>query len=148
MTNQYLYVLFGWNLIITLLLLYLWFLLRRILPPKSRGIKQTIEESIVKSQNTQKSLNELKQTLEKNQEKGRAHFQKAGLVRFNPFERLGGEQSYSIALLNDLESGLVITFLYTREGIRVYAKEVVSGKGKEIELSQEEKAAIIKATKL
>lgn len=71
-------------------------------------------------------------------------FTKIGIVRFNPFERVGGEQSYSIALLNDKGSGFVQTYLYSREGVRTYCKEVTEGKGKE-ELSQEEKKAIVKA---
>ena len=68
------------------------------------------------------------------------------MVRFNPFERSGGEQSFVLALLNNLNSGLVINFIYTREGLRTYIKKVKAGKGEKYELSEEEKEAIDKST--
>lgn len=71
--------------------------------------------------------------------------QKVGLVRFNPFERVGGEQSFVLSLLNDHNSGLVINFIYTREGLRTYIKKVKAGKGEKYELSDEELEAIKKS---
>ena len=69
-------------------------------------------------------------------------YQKIGFVRFNPFERIGGEQSFVLALLDKENGGMVLNFLYTRDGIRVYAKKVEGGKSVEYELSAEEKEAI------
>ena len=74
------------------------------------------------------------------------HFQKIGLVRFNPFERVGGEQSFVIALLNNLNSGLVINFIYTREGLRTYIKKIREGKGEKYNLSNEEQEAVKKSS--
>jgi len=147
MGEQFIVIVIVWNVIITLFLVYFWLVLRKILPSRGRGLRQTIEESIGHNQALKNDINELKKQLKKNEEQARFYFQKRGLFRFNPFERMGGEQSYSLALLNKQEDGLVITFLYTREGIRVYIKEVELGKGKEVELSKEEKEAVIKATK-
>lgn len=75
-----------------------------------------------------------------------AHFfiQKVGIVRFNPFKELGGDQSFSIALLDGRDNGIVLTSLYTREGNRVYAKPVQNGTSS-YHLSEEEKEAIKKA---
>lgn len=78
-------------------------------------------------------------------EQEKLHYQKIGFVRFNPFERVGGEQSFIITLLNQSNSGIILNFLYTREGIRVFAKKVEKGVGEEYELSSEEKTAIQKA---
>ncbi len=44
---------------------------------------------------------------------------KTGLVRFNPFKDVGGDQSVAIALLNGKNNGLVLSSLYTREGTRM-----------------------------
>jgi hypothetical protein len=73
------------------------------------------------------------------------YFSRVGLVRFNPFERSGGDQSFVIALLDYQKNGLVLNFIYTRDGLRVYGKKVKNGKGSEYELSEEEKKAIEKS---
>lgn len=71
---------------------------------------------------------------------------KVGMIRFNPFKDLGGNQSFAIALLNGENSGFVISGLHTREGNRVYAKPVENGKAVKHPLTQEEQDAIKKAT--
>lgn len=70
---------------------------------------------------------------------------KVGMIRFNPFKDLGGDQSFSIALLNGDDSGLVISGLHTREGNRVYAKPIERGKAVKHPLTEEETEAIKKA---
>ena len=70
--------------------------------------------------------------------------QKTGIVRFNPFNDMGGNQSFVIALLDDKNNGFVISSLFVKEGNRVYAKEIKGGKSDHL-LSGEEKEAIAKA---
>ena len=70
---------------------------------------------------------------------------KVGVVRFNPFKDLGGDQSFSVALLDGENSGVVISALHTREGNRVYAKPVEKGKAVKHPLTDEEQDAIKKA---
>lgn len=67
---------------------------------------------------------------------------KVGLVRFNPFKDVGGDQSFSIALLNGKNNGLVISSLFTRDGARVYAKSIVAGEAEKYPLTKEEEKAI------
>jgi hypothetical protein len=43
---------------------------------------------------------------------------------------------------------VVLTFLYTKEGVRCYVKEVEKGQGKGVDLSKEEKEAVDKAVKI
>ena len=74
------------------------------------------------------------------------HLQKIGLVRFNPFESRGGEQSFVISMLDIENSGIILNFIYTREGLRVYTKRVKKGRGVEYELSGEEEKAIEKSS--
>lgn len=69
-----------------------------------------------------------------------------GLVKFNPFGDAGGDHSFSLALLNDLKSGIIISSLHTRERTRVYLKEVSLGKTN-LKLSKEESQALEKALK-
>lgn len=70
---------------------------------------------------------------------------KVGLVRFNPFKDLGGDQSFSIALLNGKNDGMVISSLYTREGTRIYSKSIRDSQSEKYTLTTEEKQAIEKA---
>ena len=70
--------------------------------------------------------------------------QKTGIVRFNPFNNMGGNQSFVIALLDDQNTGFVISSLFVEEGNRVYAKAIKQGQS-DHRLSEEEKSAINKA---
>ncbi|MBI5614142.1 DUF4446 family protein [Candidatus Gottesmanbacteria bacterium] len=76
---------------------------------------------------------------------GKFHLQHIGLVRFNPFSDTGGSQSFTLALLDGHQSGLVMTSLYARSGHRWYIKQIEKGKGKDIQLSKEEQEAIAHA---
>ncbi len=61
----------------------------------------------------------------------------SGLVRYNAFEDVGGEQSFSLALLDSLGDGLIISGVYSRSDVRVYAKSIQNGRPSH-NLSQEE----------
>ena len=53
--------------------------------------------------------------------------QHIGLVRFNPFDDTGSDQSFAIALLDDARDGVVISSLHGRANTRVFAKPVTNG---------------------
>ena len=72
--------------------------------------------------------------------------QKVGVVRFNPFGDVGGNQSFVIALLDNSLNGVIIQGLYSRDGVRVYSKEIKKGKS-EYALGKEEEEAIKIANK-
>jgi len=75
----------------------------------------------------------------------RKAFQRVGLVRYNPFEETGGNQSFALALLDADGDGWVLSSLHARSGTRVYAKAVGGGRS-EAAVSEEEAAAIKQAT--
>lgn len=66
---------------------------------------------------------------------------KMAMSRYNPYKDVGGDQSFSIILLNGVDSGLVVTSLHTRSGTRIYSKQITEGKT-EVELSAEERALL------
>ena len=70
--------------------------------------------------------------------------QKIGVVRFNPFDGIGGNQSFTIALLDNKNNGFLISSLFGKDGSRVYAKTVKQGKS-DYSLSKEEVEAIDRA---
>ena len=65
-------------------------------------------------------------------------------IRFNPFPDQGSNQSFAIGMLNEDGDGVVISSLYSRERMSVFAKPVKGGKS-EYDLSAEEKEALSKA---
>ena len=71
--------------------------------------------------------------------------QRVGLVRFNPFEDTGGNQSFALALLDAEGDGWVLSSLHARTGTRVYAKAIRAGRS-DGALSEEETAAIKQAS--
>ena len=67
-----------------------------------------------------------------------------GLVRFNAFDDVGGEQSFAVVLLDKDKNGVILSSLYGRQDARVYAKSIYAGQG-ERPLSAEEQQALSKA---
>jgi hypothetical protein len=74
----------------------------------------------------------------------RGALQRVGLIRFNPFEDTGGNQSFALALLDGEGNGLVISSLHARTGTRVYGKAVSGGRS-DAPLSDEEEQALRQA---
>jgi hypothetical protein len=74
----------------------------------------------------------------------RRSFQRVGLVRYNPFEETGGNQSFALALLDSVGNGWILSSLHARSGTRVYAKAIQAGRA-DTGLSDEETAALKQA---
>jgi uncharacterized protein DUF4446 len=62
------------------------------------------------------------------------------LVRYDAYNELSGQQSMSIALLDNRRSGVVLSCIHHRDQARVYAKQIHDGHA-ELELSPEEAQA-------
>jgi hypothetical protein len=82
------------------------------------------------------------------EKEGHFHIQKVGLLRFNPFKDTGGDQSFILSLVDANDTGVIISGLYSRSGLRWYAKKVQNGRGVEHELSAEENKALKEAGNL
>lgn len=67
--------------------------------------------------------------------------QGVGVVRYNPFEQMGSDLSFSVALLDAHSSGVVITCLFGRQSSSTYSKSITNGKSSH-PLSEEEIEAI------
>ncbi len=70
--------------------------------------------------------------------------QKVHMIRFNPFKDNGGDQSFAIALLDQKGNGVVVSSIYSREGVRVYAKPINEGTST-YQLSEEEANVVTQA---
>lgn len=66
---------------------------------------------------------------------------RVGLLRYDAYNEMSGRQSTSIALLDDRDCGIVLSSIHHRDQARLYAKQVLHGRG-ELTLSPEEEEAI------
>jgi len=113
-----------------------------------KDLKSILEGLLKNLEKESTRVNEVIKEVQKLRGENVYNIQKIGLVRFNPFSETGGNQSFSLALLDGEESGLVITSLHSRETTRIYAKPVKKQKADGYELSVEEKQALKNAKRI
>ena len=137
----------AWLLGLSLGFYWLFRLFKRLTKGTKEGnLVKVLEGILAEEKGNKDRLEELTKQLRQLEDLSEYHIQRVGLVRFNPFKDLGGDHSFSIALLDAKDTGLVITGLHTRERTRGYVKAVKKGKA-EHEFSEEEKTALNKAKK-
>ena len=119
--------------------------LRRLTQGESgRSIEGVLEAHLEKVQRISGDVDALMARATVLEADSRRAFSRIGLVRFNPFEDTGGNQSFALALLDSREDGVVVSGLHTRGATRVYAKAIAAGKP-EAALSDEEQQAVEQA---
>ena len=74
------------------------------------------------------------------------NIQKIGIVKYDAFSDMSSNLSFSVALLDGNDNGIILTELYSRNTSTVYIRKIEKGLC-DIELSNEEKEAIEKAQK-
>lgn len=115
--------------------------------PKSgeRDIRKKFKELLFSIEEFKGDLGKTKEALEDLAKDGKLHIQRVELLRYNPYEDTGGDISFSVALLNDKGTGVVVTSLHARSGTRVFAKPIHEGKAQKQQLSKEEQEVVSKA---
>ncbi len=117
---------------------------RFFLGKKAKDLEDTIvnlqdEITKLKSQmaSTEKNLDTVNQKLKKS-------IRGLDTIRFNPFPDQGSNQSFAIGMMNEEGNGVVISSLYSRERMSIFAKPIKNNKS-EFELTNEEKEVLEKA---
>lgn len=146
--NSYIFVLLGiWLLILSVFIYKFFATYKRLTNGVEVGdIKKVLGKILDRSEENSKNIDGVVKRLYTIEENDKRHIQKIGLVRFNPFSELGGDHSFCLAILDNRDTGVVITGLHTRDRTRIYMKDVYKGKSG-FELSAEEKKAIASAQK-
>lgn len=107
-----------------------------------------LEDTIILLENEIGKLNKAKENIEKEiatiNSKLKKSIRGLEVIRFNPFPDQGSNQSFAIGMLNEENDGLVISSLYSRERMSIFAKPIKNGQSS-YELSTEEKEALSKA---
>ena len=107
---------------------------------------QNLDQVLKQFQGLKKEVEAISRSLGKLKKEDRLSLKKVALVRYNPFSEVGSDQSFSIALLDEDNNGIVVTSLFSRDGNRVYGKAIKNG-ASQYSLSDEEKKAISSAIK-
>ncbi len=89
----------------------------------------------------QKNLNNLQESHQSLTTQVQGCIQHVKISRYDAFEAMGGEMSYSILLTDQKKNGLILTSLYGRDSNRCYAKSVQGGKALHA-LAAEEKSLL------
>lgn len=108
----------------------------------SKSLEETVIEQAKNLKVLDKDIHELYNISNQINSLALRSLHKVGMVRFNPFNDMGGDQSFAMALLNGKNNGLVISSLYTKEGTRIFSKAIKAGKTEKHPLTKEEEAAI------
>lgn len=115
---------------------------------KNKNLEAVLDKILKAQELESKELNDLIKKTGKLEQDGLSHIQNMSLVRFNPFAETGGDQSFALAVLDDHNSGFILSSLHGRDNTRLYAKEVKEGKAVKYQFSKEEEQAVEKAKKL
>jgi hypothetical protein len=109
-----------------------------------QDLAQTITDYFAELGATSDKLDNLQKSYEHLADIGARSIQKTSVVRFNPFRNTGGDQSFVLGLLDNNDSGFLLTSIHSREGTRIYIKAIEYGNSPHA-LSAEEKQALATA---
>ena len=109
------------------------------------SLEKVLDAHLDKVFEVSRHLDEVRARTNELERVGRGAFQRVGLIRFNPFEETGGNQSFALALLDADGNGWVLSSLHARSGTRVFAKVITGGRA-DTALSDEETRALQQAT--
>lgn len=148
--NIKLQIVFLFIAIVVLLIVVFWAirtekrLKKFFLGKKAKDLEETIsilEEDILKlkrsKETTEQELEDIKKKLKKS-------IRGLGIIRFNPFKDQGSNQSFAISMLDEESNGVVLSSLYSRERMSIFAKPIKNGRS-DYELTEEEENAVKKA---
>lgn len=111
---------------------------------KGKNLEELIHQYYEKIDSVDIRMNQIEREQEKIEQKLLKSIQHVGIVRYDAFDDIGGNLSFSLALLDEEQDGLVLTSIYSRNNSTVYGKPIRKGKSS-YALSVEELQALDRA---
>lgn len=108
---------------------------------ESGSIEETLNHHFSNVKGVKDKLKDIQKNYSYLSDIAASSIQKTAIIRFNPFKHTGGDQSFVLALLDNHDSGLLLTSIHSREGTRIYIKPIAYGSSDHT-LSKEEKSAL------
>jgi hypothetical protein len=112
--------------------------------PMDEGLRKILDGQAGKVQRLEQAVRVLNATDKRQQGEIDTAVRHVALLRYDAFEDVGGQLSFSCALLDDRGSGVVVTSINGRQETRVYAKPIQQTDST-FNLSTEEREAIRRA---
>lgn len=142
------WVVFVWLAVVTFFIRQQNSFLKSLFPKSGeRDIRKRFEEVTKQILDYRQDLDHLANKLAGVEKLGLRYVQKVELLRYNPYDDTGGDQSFSLAMLDSNGNGTVLTSLHARSGTRVFAKPIKLGKELKYRLSKEEEKVVEAAMK-
>lgn len=113
---------------------------------KDAAAVDTLPSLLAAVDENQRNIRDLQSEFKLASVESRTHFKKMGIVRYNAFEGVAGQQSYALCLLDENQNGILISNLVGTNFSRSYAVEVKTGEPAR-PLGEEEKEALATAIK-
>lgn len=110
----------------------------------ARSLEGTITSVIADMQKLESHFQQHDSQIEILESKAARAIQGLATIRFNPFKNAGGNQSFATAFVNEHGDGVIISTLYGRERVSMFAKPITAWKC-EFELTPEEGIALSNA---
>ncbi len=111
----------------------------------SHSIDQVLDTLLHEAEKSKSQEEMIKKKISEMESASQHMYHKIGVVQFHALGKTEGEKSFVVALLNNVQSGIVLNFMYIPDGIRVFAKQIKDGRAEGHELTQEELDAMKKA---
>jgi hypothetical protein len=146
-TTILLYIICGILVVILLWILIIEIRLKKFFTgTNARNLEEVLTLVGKKINKIEESQTEIDKHLVKVDERLNKSIRNIKTIRFNPFTDGGSNQSFAIAMMNDEKNGVVISSLYARDRMSIFAKPIIDGKS-EFELTNEEKEVLHNTTK-
>lgn len=110
-----------------------------------KSIEKVLEYELRRMEKTEKDIKILVDNMKWIEGICRKSISKVGIIRYNPFKDIGGDQSFSIALLDNADNGVVISSIHAKDDTKTYAKPINLRKS-DYQLTEEENESIRRAT--
>ena len=111
-----------------------------------KSLEQSLKDKFEEAEAVLKFTKQNRTEIRELNRKLETNYQKVGIVKYDAFNEMGGKLSFSLALLNDTNDGVIINAMHSREGCYTYIKEIVDGNSI-IVLADEEQEALDMAMK-
>lgn len=109
-----------------------------------KNLEESILEKFAELDKISKIAKKNEENIRKINKKIKKNYQKAGIVRYDAFQEMGGNLSFALTMLDEENSGWILNAMHTRDACYTYVKEIVKGESY-IELCEEEKESLERA---
>ncbi len=93
----------------------------------SHNLEMKIEEYFETSKRIEEKYSKLLDMVTDMDKTDKSKIQKVGLIRYNPFDEMGGNLCFALALLDGNDNGVVLNGIHSRTGSFTYAKPIEMG---------------------